>query len=100
MPAPLEIFAPRILGEIYRAFRTGILTLKSGSITKAIYFDAGNMVFASSNLAEERLDERLMEWNSQGSGILRRVGDSSQPQLRLGQVLVDPGYVSEESLKD
>src|SRR5262245_13246455 len=98
MSAPIEIFVPSILGGIYKAFRTGTLTLQSGPITKTVYFDAGNIVFASSNLPEERLDERLLRRDLLNQDMLGRAVDSVQ-QLRIGQVLVDPSYLNEESLK-
>jgi hypothetical protein len=101
MSAPVETFVPKILGEYFRTYRTGVLTLKKGSIVKTIYFNSGNIVSAGTNLPDEKLDERLIEWNILNRNTLRRAIDEAQQRgISLSRALLVMNFMSEDKLKE
>src|SRR5687768_9447770 len=52
-----NVFVPELLSNCYKARRSGILTLKHDNAIRSIYFKEGDVVFATSNGAQESLDE-------------------------------------------
>lgn len=80
----------------FRASRcSGVLHLARDGATKRVYFKNGRVVYANSDLGEDRLGELIVK-----SGKLKReeldlackVREASQ--LRLGRTLVELGYLS------
>ncbi|TDI38583.1 MAG: DUF4388 domain-containing protein [Acidobacteria bacterium] len=79
--------------------RSGVLHLARDGATKRVYFKDGRVVYANSDLGEDRLGELIVR-----SGRLKReeldlackVREASQ--LRLGRTLVDLGYMSDGEL--
>ena len=79
--------------------RSGVLHLARDGATKRVYFKTGRVVYANSDLGEDRLGEFIVR-----SGKLKRaeldlacqVREASQ--LRLGRTLVDLGYISDREL--
>ena len=49
-----------LLGKLAREQKSGDLQVSAGRAVKFVYFDAGSMVFASSNLLADRLGQRLV----------------------------------------
>ena len=91
------------LTEVFDGFRasrrSGVLHLARDGATKRVYFKDGRVVYANSDLGEDRLGELIVR-----SGKLKReeldlackVREASQ--LRLGRTLVDLGYISDGEL--
>src|SRR5437773_8153989 len=55
-----ELPLPDVLQHLRLARSTGILSIVSGGARKAIYLNEGRVVFASSNLPNDRLGEILI----------------------------------------
>jgi hypothetical protein len=89
---------PDILQFFRTARATGILTVVSGGARKAVYVHEGRVVFASSNLPNDRLGENLIregkitieEYESSIKGISKG--------KRQGRVLVEMGALSPKDL--
>ncbi len=89
---------PEILQFLRGARSTGILTVVSGGARKSIYLSGGRVVFAASNLPNDRLGEILIregkitieEYEASIRGISRG--------KRQGRVLVEMGALSPKDL--
>ncbi|HXV62216.1 MAG TPA: DUF4388 domain-containing protein [Vicinamibacteria bacterium] len=78
---------------------SGGLAFSNGTTTKRVYFRNGNVVFASSDVAEERLGERLVRAGKLTRAELDyacRLRASSN--IRLGATLVKMGYLTADDL--
>ena len=72
---------PQILESLQRLKKTGILKVKASGVEKAVYLKDGQIVFASSNLIEDRLGEMLV-----------RAGKITPQQLTTaGKILKETG---------
>ncbi len=76
---------------------SGDLQVIDGRTVKTAYFDRGFVVFAASNLEEDRLGNRLVQLGRVSREEVERVAKESAGR-RLGQALVDAGLMSEEEL--
>jgi hypothetical protein len=89
---------PDLLRDLQLAGATGILSLTSARIRKALYFKEGRVVFATSNVASDRLGEVLLREGK----ITREQNDLSLRALshgkRQGRVLVEMGALSPDDL--
>ena len=89
---------PDLLRELQLNEATGILSLTSNRVRKALYFKEGHVVFASSNVASDRLGEVLLREGK----ITREQNDLSLRALargkRQGRVLVEMGALSPDDL--
>jgi hypothetical protein len=90
---------PKILIDLNRNRKTGILTVKSTNSTKKLFIDNGNAVFASSNREDERFGEMLIkagkitiEQYSESVKLLKKGGK------RQGAILVELGYLKPQDL--
>lgn len=85
---------PRLLWTLHRARYTGRLTLQRGKIEKSIWLDAGNFVFARSNVGHDRLSDGLLR-----RGVLTRSQYETARSLatreprRAGHLLVEAGFL-------
>ncbi|MBI3931932.1 MAG: DUF4388 domain-containing protein [Acidobacteria bacterium] len=89
---------PEILQHLRLAQATGILTLVSGGARKALYIKDGRVVFASSNLPNDRLGEILLR---EGKITVEEYEDSIKAiskGKRQGKVLVEMGALSPKDL--
>lgn len=90
-----------LLRELQEDRATGLLALKRGAEHKALYLRDGNIVFASSNQARDRLGEILMR-----SGQLTRAQHDAASELlrrtgrRFGTILVELGFIEPRQLFD
>jgi len=88
-----------ILMGLQRGTRTGILEVVSGSAVKKIYIKNGDMIFAASNLIDDRLGERLVK---KGRISVEQFNLASQRLLetgeKLGKILVDMSCMSPHEL--
>jgi tetratricopeptide (TPR) repeat protein len=80
--------------------KTGILEVSSRQAGKGIYFRAGQVVFASSNLEEDRLGESLIRLGriSRADFAAAYRLEMGRRKRRIGQALVGAGLISEDEL--
>src|SRR5688572_326148 len=89
---------PELLRSLLGSGETGILTLRSGDVTKSIYIRAGRVLYAASTNVDERLGESLL---LRGRITARQYLEASKmvrPGRRLGAVLVELSALEPEEL--
>jgi tetratricopeptide (TPR) repeat protein len=88
-----------VLIGLNRGRKTGVFHLMREGLHKSVYIDRGDMIFASSNLPEDRLGERLLD-----RGIITREQYDisseliSKVNMRIGTILVEKGYIEPRKL--
>src|SRR5262245_23249815 len=89
---------PDMLQHLRESKATGILSLVSGGARKALYVKAGRIVFASSNLPNDRLGELLLREGKitveEYESSIRAISKGK----RQGRVLVEMGALSPKDL--
>ena len=93
-----ELPVPDVLQQLRLSKATGILTLVSGGARKALYLTDGRVVFASSNLPNDRLGEILLR---EGKITVEEYEASIKAITkgkRQGKVLVEMGALSPKDL--
>src|SRR4030042_502853 len=90
---------PQILVDLHRNQKTGTLTVNTDDVTKKVYMEKGNAVFASSTDEDERLGETLIklgkitiEQYDRSVELLKETGK------RQGTILVELGYLTPKDL--
>ncbi len=78
--------------------KTGVLILKRDRVTKKIYFENGEIVFAASSLPEERLGDILLRHGRISEAEYHESSFRIEPGKRQGRVLVELGVLSPEEL--
>lgn len=93
---------PEVLRVIYNERRSGELTVRrateSANIEKHVYFERGQVVFASSSQPEDRIGETLVRYNKLSREQLEQFFSQLPPGHRLGKALVDSGILSDREL--
>ncbi len=85
-----------LLLEVHLSGLTGILRLNQGDVKKGVYFKAGAIVFAHSNLKSERLGETLLRLGKITDDEFRVASvDVVERGKRLGKTLCEKGFLSE-----
>lgn len=94
-----EFRLPDVLIGLQRTAKTGIFEVSTGQKRTNIYFRGGDMIFASSNQEDDRFGEVLLKGGKitlaqyvEASALLKDSGK------RLGQVLIDLGYLKPSEL--
>lgn len=93
-----EASLPELLASISRSRETGVLNFHDMGRWKAIYFKDGAIIFATSNLQDDRLGEFLLK---EGKITIRQFLEASKlikPGKRLGAVLVEESILSPDEL--
>lgn len=93
-----EASLPELLASISRSRETGVLNFHDMGRWKAIYFKDGKIVFATSNVQDDRLGEFLLK---EGKITVRQFLEASKlikPGKRLGAVLVEQNILSPDEL--
>ncbi len=89
---------PDILEFLKMTENTGELILRKGPVRKTLFIEKGNVVFASSNLDEDRLGDVLL----QRGLITKKAYDHSASMLgdgkRQGTILVEMGAINPKEL--
>jgi len=96
--ALVQLPLPEILQHLRLEKATGILTLVAGGARKALYLKGGRVVFASSNLPNDRLGEILLR---EGKITVEEYETSIKTiskGKRQGKVLVEMGALSPKDL--
>jgi hypothetical protein len=78
--------------------KTGVLILKRDRVTKKVYFENGEIVFAASSLPEERLGDILLQHGKITEAEYHESAFRIEPGKRQGRALVELGVLSPEEL--
>ncbi|MCS7080296.1 MAG: DUF4388 domain-containing protein [Chloracidobacterium sp.] len=102
-PSPLSghltaVGVPDLIRRAYSERFTGELLLKRGEEQKQIYFETGNIVFASSNQPEDRIGAALLRQGLITQADFDRVLAQAAEGKRFGQALVEAGLMSQRDL--
>ena len=87
-----------LLASISRSRETGTLNFHDMGRWKAVYFKEGRIIFATSNIADDRLGEYLIK---KGNITVRQFLEGSKlvrPGKRFGAVLVEQNILSSDEL--
>lgn len=87
-----------LLGLVHRAELSGLLLFGYRDHAKSVYVHRGEVVFASSNLAGDRIGESLVRSGALPLEALRLAERSFAPGQRFGKVLVELGHVTPREL--
>ncbi|NMO14070.1 response regulator [Pyxidicoccus fallax] len=85
---------PRLLNAYYEARHHGELKLKQGSVLKVVYFEGGHIVYAASNLAQERFGRFCVRRGVLNEARLAEVAAYAKEHgLRTGEALLRLGLM-------
>ncbi len=93
-----ESSVPELLKSVLSSGETGVLTFKSGEITKSVFMHKGKVTYARSNNPDERLGECLL---LRGKITARQYLEASKmirPGRRLGVILIELEALDAEEL--
>jgi len=93
-----ELSPPEILQHLRQTKSTGILSLVSGGARKALYLSEGRVVFASSNLPNDRLGEILIREGKITVEEYEASIKAISKGKRQGKALVEMGALSPKDL--
>jgi curved DNA-binding protein CbpA len=89
----------RVIRLIAQKGMSGLLRVTRGKTIKAIFFEAGNPVFAISNVAAEQLEHKLLQDQIVTTAQLENARNHTDKANRLGIALVELGVLSQENLQ-
>lgn len=96
-----EMGVPALLKQLFRAKKSGILTVRQADITKVLFFENGLLTHASSNSRRDRLGRILLR-NKRISlddyERARRLQIDSSGGMQLGHALVQSGALNENDV--
>lgn len=87
---------PRLLNAYYGARHHGELKLKQGTVLKVVYFESGRVVYAASNLANERFSRICMRRGLVPESAVAELNRLTKEGLRSGEALVRLGILTPE----
>ncbi len=87
---------PRLLNAYYEARHHGELKLKQGTSLKVVYFESGRLVYAASNLANERFARFCARRGLVPESALPELTRLTKEGLRSGDALVRLGLLTPE----
>ncbi|MCE9673483.1 response regulator [Myxococcus stipitatus] len=91
---------PRLLNAYYESRHHGELKLKQGSVLKVVYFESGRIVYAASNLAQERFGRFCVRRGVLPEQRLVEVAAYAKEQnLRTGEAMLKLGVLDEARRK-
>jgi curved DNA-binding protein CbpA len=96
-----EGLLPEVLRQLYVGRKTGFLHFNRQGERRSVYFRAGHIVHADTNVKDERLGETLVTQGVLAAGDLKRAtGFVLRDKKRLGVVLVELGILDRDRLED
>jgi len=93
-----EVGLPDILEYVRSSHRTGVLTFKQDRIKKSLYVKEGNVIFAASNLSEERLGTLLLNAAWITKDQYKQSVALLTAKKRQGRILVEMGAITPKQL--
>src|SRR5438094_298886 len=91
-------FLPEVLFQIYESRQTGTLVFAQGDFKKALVFEQGEIVFASSNQKEDSLGEALVRSGKISLMDFSEAEMKMNNEIRMGEVLIGMGSIDENDL--
>lgn len=88
-----------LLHEISVAKLSGALRLTHERVKTVIYFDAGETIYAASNLRAHRLAECARRWGAVSEAQLARIQER-ETDIKMADALADSGALSREALAE
>jgi len=88
------------LKEIYFGRKTGKLSFSRTGIEKEFFFQDGGLLFAKTNVSEERLGEILLRTGKITPEVYGRIASLAKPEMLLGESLVQNRVLSQRGLYD
>lgn len=95
-----ELLIADLIRDIAHKKASGLLRLTRGKSIKAIFFEAGEPVFAISNLATEQLENKLINTGLATAEQIEQARQQSAKHPRLGAALVEMRVLSEDVLRE
>jgi curved DNA-binding protein CbpA len=89
-----------LLREIESERLSGSLRLEHERLKTAIYFDNGELIYATSNLRQHRLAQALHRWRVITDAQLGSLAQANRTDAEIGRVLIEQGVLNEEALKE
>lgn len=89
---------PDLLEFFRSSHKTGVLTFRKERIKKSLYIKEGNVIFATSNLPEERLGDLLLTWGKISKEDYSKSASQIGPKRRQGKILVEMGAITPKQL--
>jgi CheY-like chemotaxis protein len=87
---------PGLITAFYLSKETGELSCQRGKVKKVVYFEAGQPVFALSNLAADRFGQFLVRVGRITQGQLDEVSAvAAQTKRRTGDILIERGVLKD-----
>lgn len=86
--------------EIFLGLKTGQLIFQRGGITKSFLCQDGGLIFAKTNISEERLGEILFRTGKISSEVQATLPKFSLPNQFIGESLVQRRLISQRDLYD
>jgi Domain of unknown function (DUF4388) len=93
-----SVSLPDILEFLRISRKTGILVLKNGGIKKGLHVKDGNIIFATSNVPEERLGDMLLKQGRIRKEDYERSVSMLGSKKRQGRILVEIGAITPKEL--
>ena len=90
---------PALIRQLHEERRSGILRIRRGESERRVYFKWGAVIFANSDRAQDRLDQRLAKFHGVSQDVLDQAHESQQQTCkRFGELLVELGVLDEDEL--
>jgi curved DNA-binding protein CbpA len=91
-----ELFA--LLNKIYSARLTGKLQLAMGGVEKQLFFDSGQLIFATSNDRQDSLGEMMLRANALTQSKFEEASELVRTGQRFGSAIAEMGVYSVEEI--
>jgi len=93
-----KVALPEVLDFLSTMAKTGVLLLRNGNVTKTLHFKRGIVVFATSNIPDERFGEMLLREGKITSDQFVEASKQITRGKRLGKILVEMQALSPKDL--
>lgn len=93
-----EVTLPDILEFLRVSRKTGVLSFKKDRVRKSLYIKDGNVIFATSNVPEERLGDLLLLWGKISKEDYQRSVSMLATKKRQGKILIEIGSITPKQL--
>jgi len=93
-----ELGLPEILDFLSTMAKTGVLLLRNGNVTKTLHLKRGIVVFATSNIPDERFGEMLLKEGKITPDLFTEASKQITRGKRLGKILVEMQAISPKEL--
>lgn len=88
------------LRDIHFSKKSGQLNFQRADIQKQLFFQDGGLIFAKTNVLEERLGEILHKMDKISSEVLSSLGQMLKPNQAIGEMLIQNGLINQRDLYD